>query len=86
MLLAEKGRIQFSVSVVDWWDQAVLKSGAREAPLNFEVAKASRLVQLPHEDPADRFLAATAGVYGLTLLSADGKLQLGSGFKVLPND
>jgi PIN domain nuclease of toxin-antitoxin system len=29
---------------------------------------------LPHRDPADRFLAATAQIMGLTLVSADDKL------------
>jgi PIN domain nuclease of toxin-antitoxin system len=29
---------------------------------------------LPHEDPADRFLVATALVYELTLVTADERL------------
>jgi PIN domain nuclease of toxin-antitoxin system len=29
---------------------------------------------LPHQDPADRFLAATAEVLGLTLVTADHRL------------
>jgi PIN domain nuclease of toxin-antitoxin system len=43
----------------------------REATLNQEVAIQSRLANLPHKDPADRFLAATAVVYDLTLVTAD---------------
>ena len=34
----------------------------------------SERVRLPHRDPADRFLVATARVYGLTLITADEKL------------
>jgi PIN domain nuclease of toxin-antitoxin system len=32
------------------------------------------LIDLPHQDPADRFLAATARVYDLTLVTADERL------------
>ena len=50
------------------------KIPAREAALNLEVALQSRLVELPHQDPADRFLVATALVYNLTLATADKRI------------
>jgi PIN domain nuclease of toxin-antitoxin system len=34
----------------------------------------SRAIDLAHQDPADRFLAATALVYDLTLVTADARL------------
>lgn len=37
-------------------------------------ALASRQLSLPHQDPADRFIAATAQVMGLTLVTADERL------------
>lgn len=46
----------------------------REAVLTHEVAVASGRVTVPHRDPADRFLVATACVYGLTLVTADRQL------------
>ena len=46
----------------------------REAVINQEVAIQSRYVDLPHQDSADRFLAATAMVYDLTLVTADNRL------------
>ena len=33
-------------------------------------------------DPADRFLAATAAVYDLHLVTADDRLRAGSGYRV----
>jgi PIN domain nuclease of toxin-antitoxin system len=36
-------------------------------------------------DPADRFLAATAEVYELTLVTADERLLRGKGFRTLAN-
>jgi PIN domain nuclease of toxin-antitoxin system len=55
----------------------------REAPLTHEVALASDAVALPHRDPADTFLAATAKVYDLTLVTADENLLRGKGYPVL---
>ncbi len=56
----------------------------REAVINQEVAIQSRKINLPHQDPADRFLAATAIVYDLTLVTADRRLIDAKGFSVLP--
>ena len=55
----------------------------REAPLTREVASASRSLDLPHEDPADRFIAATAMVYDLTLVTADERLWASKRYKVI---
>jgi PIN domain nuclease of toxin-antitoxin system len=46
----------------------------REAPLTHEIVLAALQLPLPHPDPADRFLAATASVLGLTLVTADERL------------
>ena len=45
----------------------------REAPFTWIVLAAHEL-PFPHQDPADRFLAATAGTLGLTLVTADDRL------------
>ena len=50
-----------------------------------EAAARSRSVRAEHEDPADRFLAATADVYELTLVTADERLLRGKGFRTLAN-
>ena len=42
-------------------------------------------IELPHRDPADRFLAATAKHFGLTLVTADANLIRGRGYAVLAN-
>ena len=57
----------------------------REAPLNHEVAIQSRSLDLPHQDPADPFLAATAIVYDLTLVTADDRLLGSKQFSLLAN-
>ena len=56
-----------------------------EAPLTIDVAFTSRTVDLEHQDPADRFIVATAKVHGLTLVTADRRLLRCGDNEVLPN-
>jgi len=46
----------------------------REAPLNNQIAILSRQIKLPHQDPADRFIAATAVYQKLILATVDNNL------------
>lgn len=46
----------------------------REAPLTHQMTVVARQLVLPHQDPADRLLAATAKVLDLTLVTADRNL------------
>lgn len=46
----------------------------RDAPFSREVAIASRELTIETEDPADRFIAATADHLGLVLVTADAHL------------
>lgn len=50
-----------------------------EAPINKEVTIVSHEVPLSHTDPADRFIAATALVYDLMLLTVDERLVRAKG-------
>lgn len=74
LLLAEKDRISLGQDIVKSVREIFRRVPLKEAVLNQEVAIQSRIVQLPHQDPADRFLAATAMVYDLTLVTADSRL------------
>lgn len=74
LLLAERGRVILKPDGPRWVRKSLRKVPFREAPLTSEVALRSRSLELPHQDPADRFLAATAVVYGLTLVTADDRL------------
>lgn len=74
LLLAEKGRISLQSEATDWIDQSINSLAFREAPLNRHIAVLSRQIKLPHQDPADRFIAATAVHYQLQLATADTNL------------
>lgn len=84
-MLAERGRVVLNVSVKDWIEDALRRMPVRQATMTHEIALASRAVDLPHQDPADRFLAATAKVMDLTLVTADAQLAEASDIAVLRN-
>jgi PIN domain nuclease of toxin-antitoxin system len=73
-MLAEKGRILLNMDLEQWVEKAFKAAPLREAPFTNAVALATRKIHLPHRDPADAFLAATAHVFDLTLVTADERL------------
>lgn len=85
LVLAEKGRLVLDKAPALWVAEALRAAPVREAALTHDVAVESRLVDVPHQDPADRFLAATARVYGLTLVTADMRLLGRRRFSALAN-
>ncbi len=86
LLLESRARLRLEPTPLRWIQEALGRYPWREAALTHEVAIASRAIGLSHEDPADRFLAATAAVYDLTLLTADEALLEGDGYSVMSND
>ena len=85
LMLCQKKRLTLEPNPPRWIASALPKVPFKEATLTHEVALATEQVTLPHADPADRFLAASARAYGLTLVTADENLLSGSGYHVLPN-
>ena len=70
--LHQKGRVFLGDDVDRWVAKATLPF--REAVLTHQIVAAARELPLPQRDPADRFLAATALVLDLTLVTADTNL------------
>lgn len=85
ILLAERGRVRVDTTPAEWVERMVSALPRREAPLTHDIAVASRQLTLSHEDPADRFLAATAQVMGLTLVTADARLMASTEYAVMAN-
>ena len=81
LVLVEKKRIQLKMRPEEWVAAALAEAPMHEATMNHEVALKSRSVKVEHQDPADRFLAATAAVYELVLCTADERLLAGKGYK-----
>jgi PIN domain nuclease of toxin-antitoxin system len=72
LLLHSKGRFRLHNDLCSWVVTAT--SPFREAPLTHEIVLAAQELDLDCRDPADRFLAATAEVLQLTLVTADDRL------------
>jgi PIN domain nuclease of toxin-antitoxin system len=71
IVLMQKGRIRVD-NPFAWVERAAEQ--LREAPLTQEIVRTGLALPLPHADPADRFLAATAKVLNLTLVTGDQRL------------
>ena len=83
LILARKGRVTLLPDPESWIRTTLRELMPREAPITIEIAIRSRSIEIPHADPADRFLAATAAVFDLTLVTVDERLVTGEGFRVL---
>lgn len=82
-MLCRKGRFRVRPDIATWVAQTLLELRLTEAPLTVEVALAISSINFSHGDPADHFLAATAKVFDLTLITADDHLLTLPGIRVL---
>jgi PIN domain nuclease of toxin-antitoxin system len=85
IVLLRKGRLTLPSDVAAWVAHSIEDLELTEAPLTVEVALAIGSINFPHGDPADHFLAATAKVFELTLVTADERLMHLPGIHVLAN-
>jgi PIN domain nuclease of toxin-antitoxin system len=85
IVLLRKGRVTIPDEVGVWVGDTVKNMDLTEAPLTLEVAVAIASISFPHGDPADHFIAASAKVFGLTLVTADDRLMRLTEIQVLAN-
>ena len=85
LVLSRKKRLQFDCEAEQWVRRWLHERPMREAPLTREIALQSEHLNLPHPDPADRFLAATAKVLDLVLVTADEHLLACTEVRTLAN-
>jgi PIN domain nuclease of toxin-antitoxin system len=74
-MLAERGRVIFSVSLSEWLRAAAHPRSVRIVPISTDIA--AQTAALPaafHRDPADRLIVASCRVLGLPLLSRDARI------------
>ncbi|MGA2427108.1 MAG: type II toxin-antitoxin system VapC family toxin [Candidatus Acidiferrum sp.] len=85
VLLLEKRRVILLEEMNSWIEKSKKELSLREAAFSWAVADELRYTMLDHQDPADRFLVATAKVYDLTLVTSDERLVRVPGLSVLAN-
>lgn len=85
LTLCQKQRLVLHPNPQAWIADTLDGAPMREAQITYQVAQETARVQLPHRDPADRFLVATARVFDLTLVTADERLLKARQVPVLAN-
>ena len=84
-LLERRGKLPLKQGFSEWLEDSLTRAPIREAPFNFAVAAEASRIQLPQMDLGDVFLAATATVFDLTLVTADAQLLGCAWLKTLAN-
>jgi PIN domain nuclease of toxin-antitoxin system len=84
-LLVEKKKMHLHEPFDSWIERSQASLLLEEVALTWSVAREERAMGWSHKDPADRFLVATARVFGLTLVTADEQLKNAPGIAVLAN-
>jgi PIN domain nuclease of toxin-antitoxin system len=76
LVLARKGRLTLTPSPSEWVLDALRRSAPTAAPLTHSIAlRSETLPGFDSQDPADRFLVATALEHDLTLVSSDAAMR-----------
>ena len=84
VMLAQKGRLDIGEESPEAFTRSLFsRSNFKEVPLNFEIAILSRTLAFNHNDPADRFIAATAKYLGMPLVTVDPHLTSLSWLKTI---
>ena len=73
-ILVRKQRVELTEDFHTWIAGALSQTAFREAPLTNEVVIEVSRIRFSHRDPADHFIAASAKVFDLTLVTADRRL------------
>lgn len=75
LMAMEKGRVNVNASPEDTVRLWLRENPFEIFPLDRKIALLSRTLPFEHEDPADRFIAATAYHLNCPLVTADSRLQ-----------
>ena len=74
--LYQKGKIQFTIPLKDWFEEALSYPNVRILELNTDIIpKSIALSPNFHNDPADQLIAATSVVNDMPLLTQDKRMQ-----------
>ena len=84
--LEQRKRLRIKQGFAAWLEAVLARSPLREAPFTFAVAAAASKIHLPQSDLGDTFLAATALVFDLTLVTTDCQLLACSWLNTMDND
>ena len=84
--VVRRKRMRIADDFQKWLDDSLFQLPIQEAPFNFAVAAQAGSITLPQSDIGDIFIAATARVFDLTLVTSDSQLLKCSWLKTLANE
>ena len=85
-LLHRKKRVDLDGVDIEVWVRRTMENlSFNEATMTVDVALEVSKLRLPHGDPADHFLVASAKVFGLTLVTSDERIIDSADVPILPN-
>lgn len=74
-MLVGKGRLDPGTDSATFCRLALDARGIRVLPITPDIAMGSTRIDLPHSDPADRLIAATAAAHDAVLITCDERLR-----------
>jgi len=83
--LSQRKRVLTKPTYREWLSNALMKMPVQQAPFNFAVAEEACKIHLSQPDPGDLFIAATASMHGMTLVTADAQLLSCAWLKTIAN-
>lgn len=82
-MLIARGRIDPATDAVQFIEDILEARAIRVLPITPKIAVLAQSETFQHGDPADRLIAATAIAHGAQLVTADARLKLVRGLRVL---
>ncbi len=71
----KKKKLELPMDPWQWFQQTTTFFEINEIPISAEIAARSTTVEVPHDDPCDRIIIATAISENLSILSPDHLIQ-----------
>ncbi len=70
-----KGKLKLPLPPREWLVQAFAAYSLRELPITLQIAALAPEVDIPHADPCDRMIIATAQLHGFPVMTSDHLLS-----------
>lgn len=74
-MLCKRGRLKLPMSAGDWYETVVEMHGLQELTLTGRIVSGAVALEPIHNDPADRFIVATAKAYNLNIVTPDSMIR-----------
>ena len=80
---AKKGKLTLPKPPIEWFAAALRLFRIAEIPVSSGIAAGSCDVAVPHADPCDRIIIATARINGMPIVTSDRLIQMCPDVRVL---